>query len=147
MMRILSVIGLTMALSVATTGSAQAQDPAPPPNRITSLGRFTETVSGQPLALPTDYIAVQAVVVDIPAGGGVPEHFHPEPRYVYVLEGRLRLDNLDTGTSTVFETGAFVVEPLGQWHAGFALDDRPARLLVIDQTEGRSSNMVTRSPD
>ena len=111
----------------------------------TPLGQFNRTVSGQPIRLPGDFVIVRAARVEIPVGGVVAEHFHPEQRYVYVLSGRIRIDNLETGVSAEYGEGAFIVEAVGQWHAGFAVGDAPVHLLVIDQTEGAPpSNVVTR---
>lgn len=122
-----------------------AQDPTPPGPVSTPLGQFNRTISDQPIKLPTDFIVTRATLVEIPTGGVVAEHFHPEQRYVYVLSGRLRIHNLETGVTAEFAEGAFIVEPIGQWHEGFAVGEAPVRLLVIDQTEGSPpSNVVSR---
>lgn len=132
----MTLLALALALAV--------QDAAPPRPVSTPIGQFTRTVSDQPIELPDDIVVIQGATVVIPAGGVVPEHFHPEQRIVYVLSGRLRIDNLETGTSAEYGEGAMIIEPRGQWHRGTALDDQPVRLLVIDQMSGAGSNMVMR---
>lgn len=132
---------ISLALAVALA----AQDPLPPAPVSTPLGQFNSTISGEPIRLPGDFVIVRAARVEIPPGGGVAEHFHPEQRYVYVLSGRLRVHNLDTGASAEYGEGAFIVEPVGQWHEGSVVGEAPVHLLVIDQTEGAPpSNVVTR---
>ena len=55
---------------------------------------------------------------DLPAGGLIPPHRHAYPRYNYVLEGGVRVTNLDTGQVQEFRAGQFIVETVGQWHQG-----------------------------
>jgi quercetin dioxygenase-like cupin family protein len=74
----------------------------------------------------------------------LPEHKRPFPRYAYVLAGTLRITNTETGHSDVYRTGDFIIEAIGQWHKATSLDDRPVKLLVIDQVAGDLSNVVMR---
>lgn len=39
---------------------------------------------------------------------------------------------------------ALHIEAIGQWHQAVNLDDRPLKLLVIDQQAGEKSNVVMR---
>jgi quercetin dioxygenase-like cupin family protein len=71
-----------------------------------------------------------------------PEHEHPYPRYAYVLAGTLRIINAETGHSDVYRTGDFIIEAIAQWHQAASPDDRPLKLLVIDQVEGDQSNVI-----
>jgi len=61
-----------------------------------------------------------------------------------VLDGGVRVTNLDTGSVQEFRAGQFIVETVGQWHSGEALDGRSADLLAIDQTPPGRSNMERR---
>ena len=70
------------------------------------------TWTGQPIVLPQGPVEVRGLRVDIPAGGRLPPHKHPFPRYAFLVEGRLKVINEVTGESRVFEAGAFVVEAL-----------------------------------
>lgn len=112
----------------------------------TPVGVFQATVSGQPIALPQGPAQVSVSRTDLPAGGLIPPHRHAYPRYNYVLEGGVRVTNLDTGQVQEFRAGQFIVETVGQWHQGEALDGKPARLLAIDQTPPGQGNMERRSP-
>jgi quercetin dioxygenase-like cupin family protein len=65
-------------------------------------------------------------------------------RYAYVLTGRLRVTNTETGHSNIYKAGDFIIEAIGQWHQAVNLDDRPLKLLVIDQQADEKSNVVVR---
>jgi hypothetical protein len=41
-----------------------------------------------------------------------------------------------------YEAADFIIEAIGQWHQAVTLDDRPLKLLVIDQQAGQKSNVV-----
>jgi quercetin dioxygenase-like cupin family protein len=83
-------------------------------------------------------------IYEIAAGATLREHKHPFVRYAYVLTGTLRVTNTQTGHSNVYQAGDFIIEAIGEWHQAVNLDDRPLRLLVIDQQAGQKSNVVMR---
>ncbi|MFN3515163.1 MAG: cupin domain-containing protein [Phenylobacterium sp.] len=127
---------LSAALTLAAApAAAQA---VPPPRAI---GMFHETQGGQPILAPQEPLQVAATETAIPPGGKVVRHRHPHQRLVYVLEGRIRLDNLETGTSQEFSAGDLIVEPRGQWHEGQVLSEGPVRLLAIDLTPQGEGNV------
>jgi quercetin dioxygenase-like cupin family protein len=76
-------------------------------------------------------------IYEIAAGATLREHKHPFVRYA---SGTLLVTNTEIGRSQVYRTGEFIIEAIGQWH----LDDRPLKLLVIDQKAGQKSNVVMR---
>ncbi len=103
------------------------------------------TASGQPIAPPLGPLQVTATLAEIGPGERTPLHKHPFLRYDYVLEGRLSVTNFDTGKTDIVTAGQFVVDPIGQWHQGAALDGRRVRLLIIDQTPPGASNLVLKA--
>ena len=131
----------TLALAAAA-GAARAEG-----DRVIEPGQsatLKATSSGQPIVAPSGPLQVTATVIEIAAGGATAEHQHPYPRLGYVLSGRIEVVNLETGQSKVLETGQFTVDPIGQWHLGRALDGKPVRLLVIDETPPGQTNTVPR---
>jgi len=88
------------------------------------------------------------VVVSIatfPPGSRLPEHQHPGPHYVYVLEGVLTVVNTETNKTFDVKPGDFVVEMVDTWHYGINNGAVPVKLLVIDQlAPGVASNMKLR---
>ena len=78
------------------------------------------------------------------AGATLREH-SPFACYAYVLAGTLRVTNTQTGHRNVYEAGDFIIQAIGQWHQAVNLDDRPLKLLVIDQQTGLKSNVVMRN--
>ena len=132
---------LTMALAAAA-GAARAQgDLVLAPGQSAALNA---TSSGQPIVAPPGPLQVTATIIEIAAGASTPEHQHPYPRLGYVLSGRIEVVNLETGQTKVLETGQFTADPIGQWHLGRALDGKPVRLLVIDETPPGKGNTVPR---
>jgi quercetin dioxygenase-like cupin family protein len=121
---------------------ALAQTPAPV---STPVDAFDATVSEQPIVLPQGPVRLTVTQTDLAAGGLIPPHKHPWPRYNYVLAGAVRVTNLDTGAVQDFKAGQVIVEAVGQWHKGEALGG-PVRLLAFDQTPPGESNMVRMAP-
>ena len=114
------------------------------PVLVTPVLTAAVTATGQPIALPPDNARVLVSTYEIAPEATLPEHKHPFPRYAYVLAGTLRITNTETGHSDVYRTGDFIIEAIGQWHKAASLDDRPVKLLVIDQVAGDLSNIVMR---
>lgn len=124
-MKTVMVFGL-LALAIS---SAHAQSQVV----VTPVAKADVTVSGQPIALPTENPEVSVSVYEIPPGAKLSQHRHQYPRYGYVLSGKLRVTNMDTGSVTDLGVGGFIVEALGQWHYGENPGTEPLKLLVIDQ--------------
>jgi quercetin dioxygenase-like cupin family protein len=131
-----------LALFVLAAAPAIAQTPSAPVS--TPVGAFDATVSGQPIVLPQGPARLTVTQTDLAADGVIPPHKHPYPRYNYVLAGGVRVTNLDTGAVQEFRAGQVIVEAVGQWHKGEALDGRPARLLAFDQTPPGQGNMIRK---
>ncbi len=125
-----------LLVSLAAAASAALAQGAPV---STPRGSFTATNSGQPIIPPAGPVQVTVQTVTFAAGAILPAHRHPHTRYGYVMSGRIRVDNLDTGQSEVFTAGQPIIEALGQWHSGTALE--PTTLLVIDQVPPGQGNI------
>jgi quercetin dioxygenase-like cupin family protein len=133
---------LALVLTLPVGGAAAAGAPVSTP-----IGRYTATNSGQPIMPPPGPVQVAAMTVEIPAGASLPVHRHPYQRYGYVLSGRIRVDNLDAGSTATYGPGDVIIEALGQWHTGTALGDAPVTLLVIDQVPpGVTGNGELKAP-
>ncbi len=115
-----------------------------PASTVTAFVDTQVTASGQPITPPVGPMRVTASQGVIPPGGATPVHRHPFLRYDYVLEGRLEVTNFVTGKVDVVKAGDFVVDPIGQWHQGRALDGKAVRLLIIDQSPPGQSNTVLK---
>ena len=136
-------ISLAAALVVlATPLSAKAEAV-----KVTPLLNTTVTSSGQPIVLPQGDIQLITSIYEIPPGAKLPEHEHNSQRYGYLLSGRLRITNTETGKSEEFKPGEFIVEARGQWHKAENIGAEPIKLLVIDQVEPGEKTTVLRQPD
>lgn len=133
---------LTLALCVSPA-AALAEASAP---TVEVVGTRLTTLSGQEIQGLAGPIQVTMSRVTIPAGGVMPPHKHPYPRFAVVVEGAVKVTNLDAGTVSVVRAGELSVESRGQWHKGESLDGKPAVLLVIDQTPPGESNVVRMAP-
>jgi quercetin dioxygenase-like cupin family protein len=130
---------IALSLLLATTLSASTQEKVV----STTLFKSTTTAAGQKIVFPTGNTEVTALIVDIPAGTDTGWHEHPFPRYAYVLEGAVTVEN-DAGVSNTYGAGTFVVEQVGLYHHG--ITTMPTKLLVIDQAKAGKANQVNRAP-
>lgn len=131
-----------LVAALATAGVATGQQiPGP---QTTILSRGTTTISGQPLTLPDVPFEVVISRTEIPAGGVLPMHRHPWPRYAIVEQGRLRVRYEEAGLTREFGPGEAVIEAIGQWHEGQVVGTEPVRLLIIDHVPRGETNMVRR---
>ncbi|MBX3480478.1 MAG: cupin domain-containing protein [Caulobacter sp.] len=129
-----------LALGLAAPAMAQAPEAVP-------LGKYDVTNTGQPIVPGDGAVEVTVTRVTIPAGATLPVHKHPHQRFGFVESGRIRVSNLDTGTSVEYGPGETIIEARGQWHTGTALGDVPVVLLVIDQTPPGEGNTVMREAE
>ena len=115
--------------------------------KITPLLRTAVTSSGQPIVLPQGNIQLITSIYEIAPGAKLPEHEHNSQRYGYLLSGRLRITNTETGKSEEYKPGDFIVESRGQWHKAENIGTEPIKLLVIDQVEPGEKTTMLRQPD
>jgi|SRR5262249_42464146 len=109
---------------------------------VTHVLSSTATSSGQPVVLPQRDAELVVSIYDVMPGATLGVHNHPYPRYAYVLSGVLRVNNIDTGQTDTYASGAFVLESVGLWHAGMSVGSEPLKLLVIDVVEKGQPNVV-----
>ena len=148
MIKILMAAAAAAALAgagqpAAQPGQAEAQSSFGPAT-VTELMRSGQTASGQPLgaiAAPYEVVVSRS---EIPAGGTLPIHKHPWPRYGYVLSGRLRVTYEESGNAREFGPGEVLIEAVDQWHAGQAVGAEPVRIIIIDHVQPGQTNIVRR---
>lgn len=135
-----------MLAVLSYSGAAGALDSSSANTKVvvTPLASTTVTASGQPIVLPQKNVQVLVSSFEIPPGATLPVHKHPSARYAYVLEGQLQVTNVDTGKSTSYKKGDFIVEMIGTWHQGSNVGAEPVKLLVIDQVEEGTPNTVLK---
>jgi quercetin dioxygenase-like cupin family protein len=129
------VISLCFLLAATVSASTQEQIVA------RTVLKTTVTATGQRIVFPTGNTEVTALIVDLPAGADTGWHEHPYPRYAYVLEGAVTVEN-DAGVRNTYRRGSFFVEQIGSFHHGTTAV--PTKLLVIDQAEAGKGNQVNR---
>jgi quercetin dioxygenase-like cupin family protein len=139
-----AVAGLALFGAAAFAWPALALDSAPQPVVVTPLASTNVTAAGQPIVLPQKDARVIASQFEIAPGATLPVHKHPHARYAYVLAGNLRVINAETGESTDYKPGDFIVEMIGLWHQGTNIGTDMVRLLVIDQVEGNEPNTILK---
>lgn len=128
--------------SALSTGAAHALDSSGRPVVVTPLATFSKTGSGQPITLPQKNVQVIVSTYEIAPGAKLPVHKHPSARYASVQAGTLEVTNVDTGKSTIYRTGDFIVEMIGEWHRAANIGADPVKLLVIDQVEEGTQNTI-----
>jgi quercetin dioxygenase-like cupin family protein len=140
-----STLPFILLLAGCADGAPAPLAAAPSPAPVVKVAmRASATITGQPLALPpSPWEAVISTSV-LPAGGGLPMHKHPWPRYAFVESGRLEVRYEATGLVRTFGPGDAVVEAVDQWHEGRVVGDEPVRLVVFDQLPPGQTNVVRR---
>ncbi|HEX2591893.1 MAG TPA: cupin domain-containing protein [Rhizomicrobium sp.] len=136
---------LGAALAAFATTAYAADVPAPKVD-IQKLGTLTTTVTGQPIVVPSNPDVI-ASIGTFPPGSRLPEHKHPYPHIVYVMEGTLTVTNTETGKTFEVHQGDFVAEMEDTWHYGVNNGTVPVKLFVIDEVpHGTTSNLVPKTP-
>lgn len=125
-----------------STSAAHALDSSGTPVVVSPIASITQTASGQPITLPQKNVQVVVSTYEIAPGATLPVHKHPFPRYASVQAGTLQVTNVETGKSTTYRAGDFIVEMIGQWHRAANIGTDPVKLLVIDQVEEGAQNTV-----
>ena len=136
-MKLVCMVAGLAALLISPVQAQEQQDVA-----VTQLLSTTVTSSGQPIVLPQKDAQIIVSTYDVMPGVTLAVHKHPYPRYAYVLSGNIRVTNMETGRSDTYKTGDFILESVGQWHAGANIGDEQVKLLVIDMVEKGRTNTV-----
>lgn len=142
--RALAALILLEACAPAADPGAAPAAAAPSQAAVTLLLRASTTVTGQPLGLPDSPWEVAISASELPAGGVLPMHKHPWPRFAYVERGRLRVRYEAAGLVREFGPGEAVIEAVDQWHEGEVIGPDPVRLIVLDQLPPGATNVVRR---
>jgi quercetin dioxygenase-like cupin family protein len=133
----------TQSAEPANNQSGTAPAPAPAPADPVQT-RYTETISGQPLAGPPKPFELLVTRASYAARHVISCHKHSWPRYVYLQAGRLRVTNQETRQVKEFTAGQVVVEAIGQWHHGEVLE--PVTLVAMEQVPPGAQNSTPWPP-
>lgn len=143
--RLRGVFGVvTVILSLGLVPPALALDPGQPAAIVTPIISTTETAAGQPIVLPQTDVRVVASRFEIAPGAALPVHKHPYQRYAYVLAGTLEVTDMESGASTTYKAGDFIVEVVDRWHRGKNVGADKVELIVIDQIVGDAKQTILK---
>ena len=132
----LAALGLVAAM-IFTIASAQQQ-----PNDVVLL-KATTTSAGQPIVFPSANVEVTGTIGERPPGWSSPWHKHPYPRYHYVLDGTLTVED-ESGKRTDYPAGSFSIEQVNTWHRAMNLGSKTAKWLYIDSAEAGKPNAIPK---
>ncbi len=122
------------AVHVFGHGAASAQTEASPTGPVgltlTPILQTSTTFSGQPIRFPQSDNQIVAVLAEVAPGGQVGRHLHPNPLFVYILEGALTIEMEGHGAHT-FSAGEGLAEVVNTWHNGRNLGDTPVKFLIV----------------
>ena len=130
---------LATIASVVVLSSAIAQEQP----RTTVIFKSTTTAKGQPIVFPGANTEVTGSIGERPPGWVSEWHKHPFPRYHYVLEGVLTVEDED-GNRTNFLAGSLSIEQINTWHRAMNLGSTTAKWLFIDSCESGRTNVILR---
>ncbi|MGQ0570688.1 MAG: cupin domain-containing protein [Armatimonadota bacterium] len=109
--------------------------------KSTVVLQATTTVIDQPIQYPLFRNQVTASVLEIAPGGETGRHMHPNPTFVYVLEGTLTVD-FDGHGQRAYTPGQSYLEAINHWHNGLNRGATPLKLLVVFAGEEGKPNLV-----
>jgi quercetin dioxygenase-like cupin family protein len=116
------------------SGAASAQTQPPPIGPVgltlTPILQTSTTFIDQPIRFPQGDNQLVAVLAEVAPGGQVGRHMHPNPLFVYILEGSLTIEMDGHGTHT-FSAGEGLAEVVNTWHNGRNLGDTPVKFLIV----------------
>ncbi len=120
-----TLVPVVSCLLVAVPAAAQVNFKATP---VLQSG---VTASGAAIAYPkTDSAEVTALLVEIGPGGETGRHMHPNPTFVYVLEGAIDVE-AEGAMAHSYKAGDSFLEVVNSWHNGKNKGTTPATLLVV----------------
>lgn len=123
-MKAVSLCVAICIVSLAVPAAAQVNFKATP---ILQSG----AAHGAQIAYPkTDSAEVTALILDIGPGGETGRHMHPNPTFVYVLEGAIDVE-ADGHERQSYKAGDSFLEMLNTWHNGKNTGTAPAKVLVV----------------
>ncbi len=138
-MRTRTLVPVMSCLLVAAPAAAQVNFKATP---ILQSG---VTVSGATLSYPkTDSAEVTALLLEIGPGGETGRHMHPNPTFVYMLEGAIDVD-MDGGMPHTYKAGDSFIEVVNTWHNGKNKGTMPAKILVVFSGVKGKPNLIRPS--
>ena len=136
---VIGVVAVLVVLAAASAAvsreravSAQAEPTPMGPIglTLTPILQTSTTFSGQPIRFPQGDNQIVAVLAEVAPGGQVGRHLHPNPLFVYILEGTLTIDMESHGTHA-FSAGEGLAEVVNTWHNGRNLGDTPVKFLIV----------------
>jgi quercetin dioxygenase-like cupin family protein len=134
-MRVIGIVAVAAALLFPVTTDAQTNFKATP---ILQSGT---TVHGKAIAYPaTDSPEITALLLEIAPGGESGRHMHPNPTFVYVLEGTLDVEM--EGKTHSFKAGDSFLEAVNTWHNGKNKGKVPAKVLVVFSGAAGQPNLI-----
>lgn len=98
---------------------------------VAEARKVERTWTGQPLKWPDRYktIATPFALTD---AAPLKEHHHPFPRFGWVVEGHLRVVQVDTGEERIFRPGELIAESILQRHYGVKVGPGHVLLKLLD---------------
>jgi quercetin dioxygenase-like cupin family protein len=98
---------------------------------ITPLPDLATTTAGEPLLYPsTPNPVISSDILTVPSGGVTRWMIHPNPEYLYILEGDLTVQFVD-GKEKTFHQGQILLQPRAVWHRGRNEGKGPLRFLAV----------------
>ena len=132
------ILAIAFAGLIATPAAAQVKFSATPILRSGMAG-------GAPISYPkTDSAEVTALLLEIGPGGETGRHMHPNPTFVYVLEGAIDVE-MDGGGVHSYKAGDSFLEVLNTWHNGKNKGTTTAKVLVVFTGVHGKPNLVRPS--
>ena len=145
-----SLLGALSVLTVCALylfgpSAASAQTEPPPIGPIgltlTPILQTSTTFTEQPIRFPQGDNQLVAVMAEVAPGGQVGRHMHPNPLFVYILEGDLTIEMEGHGSHT-FRSGDGLAEVVNTWHNGRNLGTTPVKFLIVFAAQSGTPTII-----
>lgn len=125
------------------TASAQTQPPPTGPVglTLTPILQTSTTFIDQPIRFPQGDNQLIATMAEVAPGGQVGRQMHPNPLFVYILEGALTIEMDGHGEHT-FSAGEGLAEVVNTWHNGRNLGDTPVKFLIVFAAQSGTPTII-----
>jgi quercetin dioxygenase-like cupin family protein len=139
----LGVLIVSVSYAFGTdAASAQTQPTTGPVGlTLTPILQTSTTFIDQPIRFPQGDNQIVAVLAEVSPGGQVGRHMHPNPLFVYILEGALTIEMEGHGAHT-FSAGEGLAEVVNTWHNGRNMGDTPVKFLIVFAAQNGTPTII-----
>ena len=138
----LLIVSVSYAFGAGAVSAQTQPSPTGPVGlTLTPILQTSTTFIDQPIRFPQGDNQIVAVLAEVAPGGQVGRHMHPNPLFVYIVEGALTIEMEGHGAHT-FSAGEGLAEVVNTWHNGRNLGDTPVKFLIVFAAQNGTPTII-----